>query len=360
MAQHIVAGIIDATDAFTWVSGGTDPGSTIDEHSPNEATTGQVYIYNGNSQQTVLVEDDDASFYTHDSTQKTVEDVTIDGVSYPAGTLINLSRQVSFIDRATDETYTLHYGSMETTSTGHTATDFYIWAGKKAPPEGTELEVLENDRFSTALSYSSVTCFTAGTMIETPDGPVAVKTLNIGDVVTTPDGPCSIQWIGSRQLNADALAENPNLCPVCIKKGALSAQTPSADLLVSPQHRLRLSSRIINRMFHSEAVLIAAKKLVELPGIEIVETCQEVEYYHLALDCHSMVLSNGAWSETFYPGKEALKSLTPDARAEIFAIFPKLRIQGPETIPPAAPIIEKGGQIGNMIERHIKNAVMLC
>jgi hypothetical protein len=49
-----------------------------------------------------------------------------------------------------------------------------------------------------------------------------------------------------------------------------------------------------------------------------------VSYVHFMCESHQVVRTEGLWSETFYPGTQALKALDPAARAEILALFPEL------------------------------------
>ena len=47
-------------------------------------------------------------------------------------------------------------------------------------------------------------CYAPGTMIDTPDGPRAVETLQVGDLVMTLDhGPQSIRWVRSGEVPSE-------------------------------------------------------------------------------------------------------------------------------------------------------------
>jgi len=104
----------------------------------------------------------------------------------------------------------------------------------------------------------------------------------------------------------------------------ISFLTPSSDLIVSPQHRVLVRSKIAERMFGSDEVLIAAKRLSEIDGIDVVEGASGVVYFHLLFDRHEIVTSNGAESESLYTGLQALKSIGGAARKKIFALFPEI------------------------------------
>ncbi|RNF35405.1 hemolysin [Paracoccus methylarcula] len=186
------------------------------------------------------------------------------------------------------------------------------------------------DTAVTTLEYDPagtlVICFTRGTLIETEDGVRLIEDLRVGDRVMTRDnGIKEIRWIGTRKLCAKAIAANPGLRPIRIRAGALGSNTPSTDLLVSPQHRVLVRSQIAQRMFGTLEVLVPAKQLCQLDGIDIAEDLAEVEYFHFLFDQHEVVYANGAASESLYTGPQALKSVGLAAREEIFTLFPELR-----------------------------------
>ena len=139
-------------------------------------------------------------------------------------------------------------------------------------------------------------CFVEGTQIDTVSGLVPVEKLNVGDLVRTVDnGSQAIRWIGSREV-----AATDATYPVRISAGALGTGLPSRDLQVSQQHRLLTCSRIAERMFGQSQVLIAAKKLVGMPGITLVSDRSLVAYWHILCDRHEIVLADGAPAETLF------------------------------------------------------------
>ncbi len=209
-----------------------------------------------------------------------------------------------------------------------------------------------NDATLTA-SNGTVVCFTSGTLIKTRSGEVAVEALSVGDEVLTVDhGYQPIRWIGSRKLDAIDLRLKPNLRPIRIRAGALGKGMPRHDLLVSPQHRMLVSSKIAKNMFDEHEVLAAAKQLVLIDGIDVAEDVTEIEYWHFLFEDHEIVWANGALSESLYTGAEALKSVGPQAQEEIFAIFPHLRDYAPEDLPDGARLFLNGRQARKLAQRH--------
>lgn len=200
-----------------------------------------------------------------------------------------------------------------------------------------------------------VVCFAAGTLIKTHEGDRRVEDLNAGDFVLTMD-ECyqPIRWIGSRKLDVIDLTAYPELKPICIRANALGEGVPKKDLRVSPQHRILVRSKIAQRMFGTDEVLIPAKKLLDIDGIDVDNHAEAVEYFHIFFDKHQIVLSNGAETESLFPGKQALQALSPQALREIEMLFPE--IFEPDFQPvPAREIPRKGKLIQRMVERHNKN-----
>lgn len=204
-----------------------------------------------------------------------------------------------------------------------------------------------------------VPCFTAGTMIRTAGGERRVEDLALGDLVWSRDnGLQPLRWIGRRTLRPSELAAQPKLRPIRIRAGALGAGQPLRDLVVSPQHRVLVRSSIAMRMFGAPEVLVAAKQLLSLPGIEVDEAAREVTYLHLMFDRHEVLVSNGAETESLYPGPMALAALGEAAAAEIQAIFPEL-CEGEGGFPPARQLVP-GRLARKLAERHGKNRVALA
>lgn len=197
-------------------------------------------------------------------------------------------------------------------------------------------------------------CFARGTMIETEHGPLAVEDLRLGMRVATRDnGLQALRWIGSRVLGSKALGVAPQLRPIRIAAGALGKGLPRRALIVSPQHRILVRSRIAQKMFGTAEVLVAAKQLCQLDGIDIAEDLDEVTYVHFLFDSHQIVWANGAESESLLPGPEALRSVGPAAVAEIYAIFPELA--SPEYSAPAARELVSGRLGRKLAVRHSQN-----
>ena len=207
-----------------------------------------------------------------------------------------------------------------------------------------------------AGEFVDVPCFASGTLIETAQGPVAVEHLKIDDQVLTYDGTLQpIRWISSCGFSPAQLAAQPNLIPILIRADALGPGYPQQDLVVSPQHRVLVSSAVAMRMFGHRDILVPANKLLPLDGIDILpDTTDGVAYWHVLFDTHQVIWSNGAPTESLFTGPEALKALSPAARSEIELLFPG--ICKSDFQPIAADHIPKTGkQVKKLVQRHQMN-----
>jgi len=203
------------------------------------------------------------------------------------------------------------------------------------------------------LSDAEVFCFVAGTMIETEVGLVAVEDLKIGDMVLTRDnGLQPIRWIGRVKISAGALARNAKIRPIRVQAGSLGENTPSTDLLVSPQHRILVRSKLAMKIFGALEVLVPAKQLLIHEGIDYAEDLTEVEYFHFLFDQHEVVMSNGAATESLYTGPQALKAVGRVAREEIIALFPELEDAG--HVPESARALASGRMARRLSQRHFQ------
>jgi hypothetical protein len=211
-------------------------------------------------------------------------------------------------------------------------------------------------RSNDAVAYAppaAVTCFAQGTLIATAEGSQTVETLSPGDMVLTQDrGFQPLRWQGGSHVTAEGLEARPNLRPILIRAGALGAGCPDRDLTVSPQHRMLVRSRIAHRLFKDAEILVAAKHLVGLPGIEVTIPAQGVTYFHLLFDRHEIVMSNGAWSESLFTGPQAMNTVSDAARREILTLFPELAQKRP---PYPARRLLSGHEARQLAERQRRN-----
>lgn len=80
-----------------------------------------------------------------------------------------------------------------------------------------------------------------------------------------------------------------------------------------------------------------------------------VQYWHMLLDEHHTVFSNGAATETLFPGKEALGAVSDSSRKEILSLYPFLADPAQQVhFKPCRPFV-RGKQNSRLLERLEKN-----
>jgi hypothetical protein len=156
-------------------------------------------------------------------------------------------------------------------------------------PQGNTTALSETDTAFTAAE--SPACYAAATRILTVRGEIAVEALQAGDLVATFANCGSVlkpvRWLGHRRMKLGLSTQPENTNPVRFRAGALGEGLPHRDLLVSPNHRMRVDD-----------TLVTAVELVN--GASIVQECpNEIEYWHIELDGHDLVLAEGVQAETY-------------------------------------------------------------
>ncbi len=275
--------------------------------------------------------------------------ITEDDSLTPTGTTINVTQGQSFngvvatfndtnsTSIATDFTATIDWGD-GTASTGTvtggsgalTVSGDHIYA---APGTDTVTVALADDAPGSATATAETTadvtpCYCAGTLILTDHGEVPVETLAIGDLVVTANGAARpIRWIGRRSY-AGRFARGTHVLPICFKAKSLDADQPRRDLWVSPHHAMFLGG-----------VLIEALDLVNGVSITQAERVERVDYFHIELDTHDVIVAEGALSESFVDDDS--RGMFQNAH-EFRALYPNER---PRPDPYCAPRLAFGPQV---------------
>jgi len=154
-----------------------------------------------------------------------------------------------------------------------------------------------------------VACYCAGTRILTDRGEVDVEALSIGDyVLSRNDVLRPIRWLARRSYEGRFLKANRNLLPVCFTQGALGDNVPQRDLWVSPHHAMYI-----------DGILVEAKDLLNDISIYQADDAEAVDYFHIELDSHDVIVAEGALSETYL--EDGDRSMFHNAQ-EYRAIYP--------------------------------------
>ena len=167
----------------------------------------------------------------------------------------------------------------------------------------------------TDITENTTPCYCRGTLIRTQAGEVPVENLTIGNKVLTMSGAFRpIKWIGKRSYNGRFVIGRNDIQPVCIKLGALDERVPKRDLWISPNHAMYL-----------DGLLIEAKDLINGASIVRAEGVHSIEYFHIELETHDVIIAEGALSESFidddsrflFHNAHEYRALYPDRAKEV-------------------------------------------
>ena len=149
-----------------------------------------------------------------------------------------------------------------------------------------------NARVASLNTFITLSCFAAGTRIQTEHGEVAVEALQPGQLGWAHSGDKRlglhpIVWIVNRPVDCLRHPDPQSVLPVRIVAGAFGPGQPRRDLLLSPDHAVFVDD-----------VLIPIHALINGTTIARVRM-SEVTYYHIELAEHAVLLAEGLPVESY-------------------------------------------------------------
>ena len=170
----------------------------------------------------------------------------------------------------------------------------------------------------TGTSITDVVCYARGTRIRTPDGELPVEKLRPGMQVITlvVDGnevPRTVKWVGHRRIDLTRHPRPETVAPIRIVRDAFADNIPHTDLLLSPDHAVFV-----------DGMLICIRQLVNGATIRPEPGWTAVDYYHVELDEHAILVAEGLTAESyldtgnrgFFANSGAPLTLYPNMTAE--------------------------------------------
>jgi hypothetical protein len=135
----------------------------------------------------------------------------------------------------------------------------------------------------------SAVCFARGTYLLTATGEVLVEALQPGALMVQNDGSeAPVKWIGRRRIDLTAHPRPATVAPIRIQRDAFADNMPYSDLLVSPDHAIFVDGK-----------LICARQLINGSTIRQEMTWTSVEYFHVELESHAILLAEGLPAESY-------------------------------------------------------------
>lgn len=138
-----------------------------------------------------------------------------------------------------------------------------------------------------------------------------------------------------RSYSGRFAAGNRNVLPIRIAAGALADNMPKRDLWISPLHAMYL-----------DGMLIPAFALVNDRSIVQATSFDMVEYFHLELETHDVIVAEGALAESFID--DGSRAMFRNAR-DYAPLYPDAKRGRADY---CAPVVEDGEQL-EAIRRRI-------
>ncbi|MCK0103610.1 Hint domain-containing protein [Pseudohalocynthiibacter sp. F2068] len=298
---------------------------------------GKTLTINDNTYQPIVIDDNEGFFADNDGSQRLQSETTLNGVTYAANTRVEAEYK-----------FTATYDGVTYEGLGFNVRDSYpsyatiegvAWFGPNGVPPGNVSLLIDDASEGNAggavnETNLAVPCFTPGTMLDAPDGPVPVETVATGDwLLTRDDGPQQVLWRGCLQLSALDLHIAPQLRPVMIRKGSLGPNRPSRDMVVSPQHRVLLDDWRAEYFYGESELLVPAKHQINDQTIRRITPENGISYIHILFERHQIVFSDGLPSESYHPAPNNLGAFSQDTQEEFYALFPEFVAYGPSARP---------------------------
>lgn len=307
-----------AFDSASLVVASSSNGAIVGNPIINNSNTpnGTTFTYSSGGGTTVTLDDTGGRrnrFEDDDEDDHVITDgggIVADGAQVEAESLIEL-RALDAGGNPTGPTITITVMSQ-----GGVTGDVWGFATDTELQDGVTYAKTGGSNSGTSRYNSFITCFGPGARIRTPSGDMPAHDITTGQMVWTRDnGDMPVTWIGSTTVPGTGA-----FAPVVFTPGSIGND---AELVVSQEHRMFFASAQAEVLFGQSDVLVAAKHLCGLPGVNIQER-EEIRYTHLMFDSHQIIESNGVLTESFFLSENALSGVTRDQRRELLALFPSL------------------------------------
>jgi hypothetical protein len=131
-------------------------------------------------------------------------------------------------------------------------------------------------------------CYAAGTRIATARGLQPIEQLRHGDLVATESGAFRpVRWLGRRRIDCRRHPRPHEVWPIRVQAHAFAPQQPVRDLLLSPDHAVKLDGALIPVRYLVNGATIAPRRMARI--------C----YWHVELDRHDVLRAEGLPCESF-------------------------------------------------------------
>ncbi|MEM6478068.1 MAG: Hint domain-containing protein [Pseudomonadota bacterium] len=194
---------------------------------------------------------------------------------------------------------------------------------------------------ATPLFETPFMAMARGTLIATPEGPIAIEDIQPGMAISTVDsGAQTVLWKGATTVVPGAPGQTEEAGRFTrIAADTMGLNRPSHDLLLGMGARVFRAAR---------DQMIDAQDLIDGETAFSVSPPSPVRVFHLALRHHARIRACGIEVETFHPGSAGKSLYRPEIKALYLSLFPHvsgldefgpLRISRDEPAEPKSPLL---------------------
>ena len=166
-----------------------------------------------------------------------------------------------------------------------------------------------------------------GSLIDTPNGPVAIEDLQPGDTVSSASGDTqTILWKGSTLIvpgRPDGAGHRQTLTRIMADSFGL--QRPMGCVVAGSAARLLHTPAHLRVRMGDVRILTPVRDCVD--GMSVIETAPPtpVELFHICLSRHALIRVAGLDFETYHPGNQLRHMTDKVVRDQFLDLFPHIR-----------------------------------
>ena len=184
---------------------------------------------------------------------------------------------------------------------------------------------------------AAVSSLARGTLLNTPEGQIAIEDLIPGMMVNTAFGPpAKVQWIGSHCYAEGAGPSTQTRAPLYrVSAEAFGHNAPTHDLMLAHAAAVLLRTPACRKLVGQDMGFAPITAFEDSYNVTSILPASEVTVYNLAVHSHEAVIANGLPIESFHPCRNAHHLLNQESLRELARLFPHLSARngfGPQRI----------------------------
>jgi hypothetical protein len=165
--------------------------------------------------------------------------------------------------------------------------------------------------------------FSRGSLVDTPNGPIAIEDLLPGDAVITGNGESHpVLWKGSTTLVPGRPGpQGRSMHLTRIMADSFGMQRPGSCVIAGPSARLLHTPTHLRSVAGGAQMLTPVREFID--GMNVIETAPPtpVELFHLCLKRHTVISVSGLEMETYHPGETAARIISNAMRSLFLNLF---------------------------------------